>query len=73
MPKKTTISRAEYLQLLGLLTLARKHARIVHESEDLMAEILGDDGGGDISDTIFSEDRDLEEMLRRMEITFIEE
>jgi len=50
-----TISRAEYLQLLGLAALAARHDAQLREIEATAREVLGDpdDASGHISDMIY--------------------
>ncbi len=40
---KAIISKEEYLQLIGLLTLARQHKKMVDDLEKAMKEITGED------------------------------
>jgi len=41
MAKKTTITKSEYLQLVGLMTLGRQHSKMLSEIEAAMDSIVG--------------------------------
>ena len=82
--KMHTITRAEYLQLVGLMTLAKKHYAAVDELQDHMYELLGIDNSGDdrsggILDVIYGlgSDRDaaksIDSALKAHAITVLEE
>jgi len=62
-----TITNNQRLELLGLLTLARKHREIVDQCDEAMAEIAGVEVGGLLSDAIY-EPVDLDTTLARMGI-----
>jgi hypothetical protein len=71
---KPQITRAEYLQLLGLLTLAERHNKSLEEIRAAAAEITGErDSHGAPSDNGHTADavygsRDLDELLRLLNI-----
>jgi hypothetical protein len=66
---KTTITKNEYLQLVGLTTLAMKHEKIVRECERAMEELMGfPENSGETSDVIYG-DRDLTWLLERANVT----
>lgn len=78
MAKKETITRNEYLQLLGLGVIARGHYKGVEEARDAMLSVLGmtqeeDDNGGWVNDTVWDDACDVDRMLKMMEITVEEE
>jgi hypothetical protein len=50
---KTTISRAEYLQLVGLLTLAEQHNERLQEIDLAVGELLEVDRSGHIGDEVY--------------------
>jgi hypothetical protein len=60
---KETISRAEYLQLLGLSLMANQHAKKMEEIRDSIYELLGtsesDDQHGHVSDLLWAGDRNV--------------
>lgn len=63
---KTTVSRAEYLQLEGLAALARRHSEFLMECEAAMDEILGlPRRSGECSDVIYG-DRDIRWLLEHL-------
>lgn len=71
---KDALTRAEYLQFLGLVAMARQHTRKVNDIRDAMYELLGtsdeDDKRGWISDLIWAPDQTSAEMaLKGLEIT----
>lgn len=66
-----TITKDQRLQLLGLLTLARDHAKKMTEVERAIHRIIGKDDSSYLSyfsDAIFDE-RDIDEILKLEEIT----
>lgn len=73
---KKTITRDDYLRLVGLLTLARDHNRVLRDIEHSVAGLVGaedDSSGGSsyyghASDAVYS-DYTADEMLGRLEIT----
>lgn len=68
---KTTITPSERLELIGLMTLANRHHRILDEIEKVMEEII-QDNGGDVADAIYSTrepEEKLETLLARLKIT----
>jgi hypothetical protein len=70
---KTEISRSEYLQLVGLLTLAKRHTAALRDLERAAAEITGDreeyGSFGLTSDVLYQDDPDADDLLRRCGIT----
>lgn len=65
---KTTLTRTEYLEVTGVLTLAAYHLRFLEECEKGLVEILGGDGGGHVGDAIFSK-YTTDELLGKLNIT----
>lgn len=66
---KKTITKAEHLQLIGLLTIAEQHYKMVEEARQAINTVLGtDDEHGDVSDVIYG-DRPLKWLLGRNGIT----
>jgi len=55
---KKEITKNEELQLIGLITLAKKHYKIVSDCEKEMEKIVGgdDEYGGLLSDNVYSRD-----------------
>jgi hypothetical protein len=71
MPKER-ISRNEYLQLVGLLTVSRRHVRLIQEIAAAIGEVVGDPNdneGGWIGDAVWDANPDVDQMLERMKIT----
>lgn len=77
-----TITKFQYLQLLGLFTLAKNHYRFLEEITETVAEITktqnDHDSGypyyGHVSDAIWSgDDMGLDEMLRKLAISVKDE
>ncbi|MBW3624083.1 MAG: hypothetical protein KY468_11805 [Armatimonadetes bacterium] len=71
-----TISRNEYLQLVGLQTLAANHNRQLREIEKAAYAITGEGDlsedylGGHTSDAMYDTDNiSVDDLLRRLEIT----
>lgn len=78
MPK-TTITRNEYLQLVGLLTLAKRHCAALTDIAQACVAITDerdDDGdlmdNGHTFDAVWSEG-DADDLLRKLELTVAEE
>lgn len=70
-PKKT-ISRSEYLQTVGLLTIASEHLKAMKDIEQALAEVLGAEGDeteyyGHVSDAIY-QPYSAKELLATMKI-----
>jgi len=61
------ITNNQRLELLGLLTLARKHREIVDQCDEAMAEIAGVEVGEHLTDAIY-DNIDLATALARMDI-----
>lgn len=69
MAAKRTISREQYLQLLGLELLGKTAARKAEEYADAIADLLGTDTRDHASDVIFgSDEQDVEWLLAAMQI-----
>lgn len=69
-----TITRSEYLQLLGLDALARKHNAALHDILEAMEEITGEAGTdrageGHCADLVWSENLTVDEQLPKLGIT----
>jgi hypothetical protein len=56
------ITQAEKLQLLGLVTLGRKHDKIVNQVREGITEIIGTDDS-QVHDAIWEHDADFEKAL----------
>jgi hypothetical protein len=68
-PCKPTITRNEYLQLVGLLTVAKRHTAMLREIIPAVREIIGEqDDRGHSEDAVWG-DYSPEELLEKMEIT----
>ena len=66
LAKKATVARDEYLQLMGLLVLAKKHQAIMDDLEESVREITGEEGAsGHSSDAVFDH-HDADELLRKL-------
>jgi hypothetical protein len=64
-----TFSREQYLQLLGLLTLAQHHSTMLTSLTDAAIEILGgDDPMEIIADAVWSGKADIDGLLERLDI-----
>jgi hypothetical protein len=69
MTSRKTVTRSEYLQVEGLLALARNHSRHLADIERALAELLDDSGIGHVTDAIYDGDgRSATDLLDRMEI-----
>jgi hypothetical protein len=72
----TEITRAQYLQLVGLLTLAQRHYVTLREIERAACEITGEEfnEGGHTGDEIYTDGPpDADDLLRRLGIAVREE
>lgn len=71
---RTTITDAERLQLLGLITLGQKHYRMVDEIRDNISEILEDeDKDSRLTDATWDyPNSDIDELLKIMGIEVID-
>jgi hypothetical protein len=58
-----TITQAEKLQLLGLVTLGRRHNKIASQVSDAITEIIGTDDS-QVHDATWEQDADFEEALK---------
>lgn len=66
---KTSITKAEQLQLVRLIALARYHDKFLTDIKESMCALLEhDDETGDVSDVIYG-DRDIEWLLERGKVT----
>lgn len=66
---KTTITSTEKLQLLGILTLAQKHQRIIDECTQLMREILEDEDNDSLLIDAIWDGTEFEAVLKDMGVT----
>lgn len=69
---KTTITRSEYLQLLGLRLLAQRANSELYRLIDAAGAIIGEDEPrrGHIGDTFWGDESDdVDTMLRKMKVT----
>jgi hypothetical protein len=68
--KKKTVTRAQYLQLVGLLALAARYNRMLDEILAAATELLGvpwDEGH--TSDEVFDRRPDADDLLARLGVT----
>ena len=68
---KKIITKAERLQLIGLMTLAHQAYKKMDEADDAMQEIVGDDGTGGaglLSDEYFEDKPNVDATLKVMGI-----
>lgn len=65
---KTTITKHEYYELLGLLTLAQKYMSAVKDIENAACDITGDMELGHVSDYIYGSDSDVDALLGKLGI-----
>lgn len=69
MSLKTTITRAEYLQLLGLKIMADRHLSELDHLVDAAKSIVGEeDKFAHMGDLMFTESMAVDESLRKLEI-----
>lgn len=68
-----TISRSDYLKLVGVLTLAQSHNKALKDLEKIAAELVGEEHeyGGLSSDAVYGE-RDADSLLGGLNITIEE-
>lgn len=66
MSDPKTITRATYLQALGLFTMAHRHRTKADEFQKELAAVLGvgSDDAGHVSDAIYDDRRGFDEALR---------
>lgn len=70
--QKKTITKAQHLQLVGLLALAKRHNERLDDIRRAVAEIIREeDDHGHASDIVYG-DRDLDDGLRILGITVAE-
>lgn len=65
-----TINQSQYLQLEGLMTLAKRHIKDLESIERSMKEILGDTAGDHISDAMWL-DPDIRDLLAHLDIEVV--
>jgi hypothetical protein len=67
---KTTITKHQRLELIGLLALAEKHMNALDDINEAAQELTGDtEDGGHVCDAIFdSSRRDADALLKRLDI-----
>lgn len=71
--KRNTISRNEYLQLLGLKTLAIKHNKDLESIRQAMIEITAEeDEQGHTADTVWDNEQTVDTMLFNLEIEVVD-
>lgn len=64
MATRETISQSEYLQLVGLLTLAARHNERLSEIEEAACKLVGEQPGGHVTDAVYGAyDRTPEQLL----------
>lgn len=67
-PCKATVTQSEYLQLIGLLTLAKGHVETQRQIAAAVAELIGQEGDrGHADDAVWSP-YTADELLEKMEI-----
>lgn len=69
--EERTITRNEYLQLVGLIALAQRHNQALRELDEAARAITHEERDGHTSDTIydsFSLGVDVDDLLRRLKI-----
>lgn len=72
-PCKATISQNEYLQLIGLLTLAKSHVDTQNQIAAAVAELIGQEGDrGHAQDAVWSP-YTADELLEKMEIKVVKQ
>lgn len=66
---KKSITQNERLQLLGLLTLARQHAQMIHATEDAMDKIMDNEDpfGSHLNDAVY-DTASIDEVLKNMKV-----
>lgn len=71
---KITITRAEYLQLLGMKMMSDRHLARLNELVDSARAITGEeDKWGHMGDLMFTEDETVDNQLRKLGITVLPE
>lgn len=67
---KKTLTRSEYLHVLGLFTIAREYHKMVDDCERAIEEIVGYKGvgGSHFGDEIYGGNDSLDSLLKRLEI-----
>lgn len=67
-PCKSSITQTEYVQIVGLLTIAKQHTQMIASIEKSLREIIGQEGdNGHCSDAIYG-DYTAEELLEKMAV-----
>lgn len=64
-----TITRSQYLQLVGLLTLAARHNRDLRAIEKAALEITKEDELGHTGDAVYGDSHTADSLLERLSIT----
>lgn len=68
-----TISYQDYLQIVGLMALAKHHNDMLAQIEETAGRLLGEEKEygqyGHISDQVFCREPDADTLLKKMEIT----
>jgi hypothetical protein len=71
---KTQITRAEYLQLLGLKMMGNQHLAKLDDLIETAKEIVGEeDQWAHVGDMMFTESQTVDETLRKLTITVLPE
>lgn len=66
---KATISKNEYLQLVGLLALAHKYKKMCDDAQQAMEDIIGEDNEvGSHSGDMIWEKGTIDELLKNLKI-----
>ena len=66
---KKEITKAEYLQIVGLLTLAKIHNGKLQDITNAVDELIGDEENSHVSDAVYGyPDYDADVMLKKLEI-----
>lgn len=67
-PCKASITQTEYVQIVGLLAIAKRHMRTIEDIEKALREIIGQTGdNGHCGDAIFC-NYTADELLEKMEV-----
>ncbi len=64
MTDTRTISRATYLQALGLFTMASRHRQKADEFSNELFALLGSDKSSHVSDAVYDDRRTFDEALK---------
>ena len=68
--RRKQINKNEYLQAVGLITLAKKHNESLRQIEDALCGILDAEKGGHCSDCVFGELYQIDTLLEYLDIEF---